>query len=115
MPRVAARRRPVVWCGPIAGVIERGTTPGARRRPSSEERLLRKIAAAILAVPVFVAVYLPVARRRGAAIRAGLAVGVGLLVLVAAVGSLPRAASALPPAVAAERFGPNVESRQALD
>jgi uncharacterized protein YkwD len=80
---------------------------------------LRKIAAAILAVPVFVALYLPVARRRGAAIRAGLAVGVGLLVLVAAVGSLPRAASALPPAtagpVAAERFGPNVESRQALD
>ena len=80
---------------------------------------MRKIAAAILAVPVFVALYLPVVRRRGVAIRAGLAVGVGLLVLVAAAGSLPRGASALPPAtagpVAAPRFGPNVESRQALD
>jgi len=80
---------------------------------------LRKIAAAILAVPVFVALYLPVMRRRSVAIRAALAAGIGLLVLAAAVGTLPRAASALPPAtagpVAAERFGPNVESRQALD
>ncbi len=80
---------------------------------------MRKIAAAILAVPVFVALYLPVMRRRSVAIRAGLAAGAGLLVLAAAVGTLPRAASALPPAtagpVAAERFGPNVESRQALD
>jgi uncharacterized protein YkwD len=80
---------------------------------------LRKIAAAILAVPVLAALYLPVLRRRGVAIRAGLAVGAGLLVLVAAVGALPRAASALPPVaagpVAAERFGPNVESREALD
>ncbi len=80
---------------------------------------MRKIAAAILAVPVFVALYLPVMRRRGVVIRAALAAGAGLLVLAAAVGSLPRAASALPPAtagpVAAERFGPNVESRQALD
>ena len=80
---------------------------------------MRKIAAAILAVPVFVALYLSVLRRRSVAIRAALAAGIGLLVLAAAVGTLPRAASALPPAtagpVAAERFGPNVESRQALD
>jgi uncharacterized protein YkwD len=80
---------------------------------------LRKIAAAILAVPVLVALYLPVLRRRGVVIRAALTAGAGLLVLAAAVGSLPRAASALPPAtagpVAAERFGPFVESRQALD
>lgn len=80
---------------------------------------MRKIAAAILAVPVLAALYLPVLRRRGVAIRAGLAVGAGLLVLVAAVGALPRAASALPPVaagpVAADRFGPNVESREALD
>ena len=80
---------------------------------------MRKIAAAILAVPVLAALYLPVVRRRGVAIRAGLAVGAGLLVLVAAVGALPRAASALPPVaagpVAADRFGPNVESREALD
>ena len=80
---------------------------------------MRKIAAAILAVPVLAALYLPVLRRRSVAIRAGLAVGAGLLVLVAAVGALPRAASALPPVaagpVAADRFGPNVESREALD
>ncbi len=80
---------------------------------------MRKIAAAILAVPVLAALYLPVLRRRGVAIRAGLAVGAGLLVLVAAVGALPRAASALPPVaagpVAADRFGPNVESCEALD
>jgi len=61
---------------------------------------LRKIAAAILAVPVLAVLYLPVLRRRGVAIRAGLAVGAGLLVLVAAVGALPRAASALPPVAA---------------
>ncbi len=80
---------------------------------------MRKIAAAILAVPVLVALYLPVLRRRGVAIRAGLAAGAGLLVLVAAVGSLPRAASALPPVapgpVAADQFGPAVRSSQALD
>jgi uncharacterized protein YkwD len=79
---------------------------------------LRKIAAAILAVPVLVAVYLPVLRRRGVAIRAGLAAGAGLLMLVAALGALPRAASALPPVtagpVAPQRFGPNVESQEAL-
>lgn len=80
---------------------------------------MRKIAAAILAVPVLVGLYLPVLRRRSVAIRAALAAGAGTLVLVAAVGALPRPASALPPVVAgpvaAERFGPNVESRQALD
>jgi uncharacterized protein YkwD len=80
---------------------------------------LRKIAAAILAVPVLVVLYLPVLCRRGVAIRAGLAASAGLLVLVAAVGALPRAASALPPvaagSVAAERFGPNIESPEALN
>jgi uncharacterized protein YkwD len=85
----------------------------------SEEQPLRKIAAAILAVPVLGAVYLPLLRRRAVAIRAGLAVGAGLLVLAATMGSLPRAASALPPVtpgpMAPERFGPNVESVQALD
>ena len=61
---------------------------------------MRKIAAAILAVPVLVAIYLPVLRRRGMAIRAGLAAGAGVLVFVAAVGALPRTASALPPVAA---------------
>lgn len=87
--------------------------------PPNEEHVLRKIAAAILAVPVLVALYIPVLRRPGVAIRAGLAAGAGLLILVTAVGALPRAASALPPVtagpVAAERFGPNVEAREALD
>ena len=80
---------------------------------------MRKIAAAILAVPVLVVLYLPILRRRGVAIRVGLAASAGLLILVAAVGALPRSASALPPvvagSVAAERFGPNVESPQALN
>ena len=55
---------------------------------------MRKIAAAILAVPVLAAIYLPVLRRPGVAIRAGLAAGAGLLILVAALGTLPRTASA---------------------
>ena len=80
---------------------------------------MRKIVAAILAVPVFVVLYLPVLRRRGTAIRVTVAAGAGLLILAAALGALPRAASALPPAtagpVAQERFGPNVESLQTLD
>jgi len=80
---------------------------------------LRKIVAAMLAVPVLVVLYLPVLRRRGVAIRATVAAGAGLLILAAALGALPRAASALPPAtagpVAQERFGPNVESLQTLD
>jgi len=80
---------------------------------------LRRIVAAILAIPVLAVLYLPVLRRRGIAIRAGLAAGAGLLIVVAAVGALPRPASALPPVVAgpiaAERFGPNVQSRETLD
>jgi uncharacterized protein YkwD len=96
-----------------------GTIRRARHPDSSEEHLLRKIAAAILAVPVLAALYWPVLRRRGIAIRAGLAAGAGLLILVAAVGALPRSVSALPPVtpgpVAPERFGPNVVSGQALD
>ncbi len=80
---------------------------------------MRKIVAAILAVPVLVGLYLPALRRHGPAIRAAVAAGAGLLILAAALGALPRAASALPPAtagpVAQERFGPDVESLQTLD
>jgi uncharacterized protein YkwD len=96
-----------------------GTTRRARHRAPNEEHLLRKIAAAILAVPVLAALYVPVLFRRGVAIRAGLAAGAGLVILVAAVGALPRPASALPPVtagpIAAQRFGPDVQSREALD
>ena len=80
---------------------------------------MRRIVAAILAIPVLAVLYLPVLRRRGIAIRAGLAAGAGLLIVVAAVGALPRPDSALPPVVAgpiaAERFGPNVQSSETLD
>jgi uncharacterized protein YkwD len=80
---------------------------------------LRKIAAAIMAVPVLAAIYLPVLRRRGAAIRAGLAAATTLIVLAAVMGAMPRSASALAPAtagpVAAQRFGPTVISPEALD
>jgi len=80
---------------------------------------LRKIAAAIMAVPVLAAIYLPALRRRGVAIRAGLAAAATLIVLVAVVGAIPRTASALAPAtagpVAPQRFGPTVTSPEALD
>jgi len=51
---------------------------------------LRKIVAAILAVPVLVVLYLPVLRRRGTAIRVTVAAGAGLLILAAALGRCAR-------------------------
>ena len=42
---------------------------------------MRRIVAAILAIPVLAVLYLPVLRRRGIAIRAGLVAGAGLLIL----------------------------------
>ena len=61
---------------------------------------MRKIVAAILAVPVLVVLYLPVLGRRGTAIRTAVAAGAGLLILAAALAALPHATSALPPATA---------------
>jgi uncharacterized protein YkwD len=76
---------------------------------------VRRALAALLALPVFAAIYLAVALRRGPATRIALALGVGALVLVAAVAApsgtvgvpkttqAPLAASALGPAVTTGR------------
>jgi uncharacterized protein YkwD len=60
---------------------------------------LRKLAAAVLAVPVLAVVYLPVLARRSIAIRIGLVGGIGLIVVVGALGlSQPAATTATAPA-----------------
>jgi uncharacterized protein YkwD len=76
---------------------------------------VRRALAAVLALPVFAAIYLAVAFRRGPATRIALALGIGGLVLVAAVAApagtvgvpvatqAPLAASALGPAVTTGR------------
>jgi len=76
---------------------------------------VRRALAAVLALPVFAAIYLAVALRRGPATRIALALGIGGLVLVAAVAApagtvgvpvatqAPLAASALGPAVTTGR------------
>jgi uncharacterized protein YkwD len=47
---------------------------------------LRNVAAAVLAVPVLAVIYLPVLARRSIAIRIGLVLGIGLIVLIGAFG-----------------------------
>ena len=60
---------------------------------------MRKFAAAALAVPVLVIVYLPILTRRSVAARVGLVASVGVIVLVAALGlSRPLATTATQPA-----------------
>jgi len=80
---------------------------------------LRKIAAAALAVPILMLVYLPVIGRRSVAARLALVLGVGGLIGIAGFGILPRGITAVPattPApVEARRFGPAVVASQALD
>ena len=80
---------------------------------------MRKIAAAVLAIPVLVGIYLPVVLRRQVAARLGLVIGVGGLLGVGALGILPRGTTALPasaPApVEATRFGPAVIGEQKLN
>jgi uncharacterized protein YkwD len=60
---------------------------------------LRKVAAAALAVPVLAILYLPLLARRSVAARIGLAAGVGIVVVVAALGlSRPVTTTATQPA-----------------
>ncbi|HZC33731.1 MAG TPA: Ig-like domain-containing protein [Candidatus Bathyarchaeia archaeon] len=47
---------------------------------------MRNVAAAVLAVPVLAVIYLPVLARRSIAIRIGLVLGIGLIVLIGAFG-----------------------------
>ena len=87
--------------------------------PEERGARLRKIAAAVLAVPVLVLVYLPLIGRRGVAARLALVLGVGGLIGVAGFGVLPRGTTAIPATtpvpVEASQFGPAVVGSQALD
>jgi hypothetical protein len=75
---------------PSCGVVPQRTRPG--------DCLLRKLAAALLAVPVLALIYLPVLARRSIATRIAMALGVGSLVAVGAFGLVtPRSTVATPP------------------
>ena len=69
------------------------------QRTALETVVLRKFAAAALAVPVLAIIYLPLLARRSVAARLGLAASVGIVVIVAAFGlSRPVATTATQPA-----------------
>ncbi len=78
---------------------------------------MRTLAAALLAVPVMVLVYLSAVLRRSVAARLGLALGVGALLVVAMIGAVvPSVSTARPPStlapVAAVRFGTDLRVNQ---
>jgi hypothetical protein len=79
---------------------------------------LRRLAAAALAVPIFVTLYLPVLLRRSIAARIGLALGIGGMLGIAAVGALVpggtlATAPSSPAPVASTAFGPTVRTNVA--
>jgi uncharacterized protein YkwD len=78
---------------------------------------VRRALAAVLALPVFAAIYLAAALRRGPATRIALALGMGSLVLAAAV-AVPAGTVGVPPAtqapLAASALGPAVETGRGL-
>ena len=78
---------------------------------------VRRAVAAVLALPILATVYVPLALRRGPATRIALALGIGGLVMVAAVG-VPAGTVGAPPAtqapLAASALGPAVASGRAL-
>ncbi len=78
---------------------------------------VRRALAALLALPVLVAIYLPLALRRGPATRMVLALAIGGLVLAAAVG-IPGGAVGVPTAtqtaLAASALGPAVSTARSL-
>ena len=78
---------------------------------------VRRALAALLALPVFAAIYLAAALRRGPATRIALALGVGSLVLAAAV-AVPAGTVGAPPAtqapLAASALGPAVTTGREL-
>jgi hypothetical protein len=78
---------------------------------------VRRALAALLALPILAAIYLPLALRRGPATRIALALGIGGLVLVAAVG-IPSGTIGAPPAtqepLAASALGPAVSTSRSL-
>jgi hypothetical protein len=59
---------------------------------------LRKLAAALFALPVVAALYVPVVLRRSIAVRAGLVLGGGAILALGAIGlAVPRGTAAIPP------------------
>jgi hypothetical protein len=78
---------------------------------------VRRALAALLALPILAAIYLPLALRRGPATRIALALGIGGLLLVAAVG-VPSGTIGAPPAaqepLAASALGPAVSTARSL-
>lgn len=80
---------------------------------------MRKVAAAVLAAPVLAAIYAPVVFRRRVAVRVGLTLAFGCLVLVTALGAFPRGTAAMPASTPAPvpqaRFGPLVSAGLALN
>ena len=78
---------------------------------------VRRALAAVLALPVFAAIYLAAGLRRGPATRIALAFGMGGLVLAAAV-AVPAGTAGVPPAtqapLAASALGPAVETGRGL-
>ncbi len=79
---------------------------------------MRKIGAAVLAVPILALVYLAALWHRPRALRATLATGLAIGVFIVAITLLPRPTTAVAPSsagpLAAEQFGPDVEARDAL-
>jgi hypothetical protein len=78
---------------------------------------VRRALVAVLALPVLAAVYMPLALRRGPATRIALALGIGGLVLVAAVGIPAGTVGALPATqtpLAASALGPAVSTARSL-
>jgi uncharacterized protein YkwD len=76
---------------------------------------LRKLAAAALAVPILATFYIPVLLRRSVAARLGIAIGLGGIIGIAAIGALaPALTAATPPSspapVAMAAFGPAVRT-----
>jgi uncharacterized protein YkwD len=76
---------------------------------------LRKLAAAALAVPILASFYIPVLLRRSVAARLGIAIGIGGIIGIAALGALaPALTTAKPPSspapVASAAFGPSLRT-----
>ncbi len=78
---------------------------------------VRRAVAAVLALPILFAIYLPLALRRGAATRIALAVGMGGLIIAAAIG-VPAGTSGAPPTnpgpLAANALGPVVATDRSV-
>ncbi len=78
---------------------------------------MRKLAAAVLAVPVIAVIYVPVLLRRSIAARMGLALGVGAMLGLAAIGIMaPPSSTARPPTetrpVVDAKFGTDLRVKQ---